>query len=151
MNKNIKKLIKLTQLRLLSKGKMKKIDESGNMTYIDFDLYGEEVLEEFLNLSLSSFNQIPNFTNFSFEDDDVVNTFAEVLVEGAIIHALGSRALLEKGREYNFSDTSLSYTPPNLSDMLDSQYNTLLHFHLEKVKYIKERIFSFWTKGNNVS
>lgn len=63
--------------------------------------------------------------------------FHSILVEGAVINALASQALLERGREWTLNDNGISVTPPTVSELLTSQYAQIYTAHLEKVKQIK--------------
>lgn len=141
--KNLDRLFNLIRLRLQSRGKVKGSDPNGNVVYVDCDIYNKEMLEAFLELSVSNFNQVPSFTNFSLADDSFVDCFAEVLVEGATIYALSSQALIERGREFQIVDNGVRFDPPTVSDMLNTQYCTLLTHHWEKLKTIKARIHEF--------
>lgn len=129
--------------RLRSSGKSKSQDAHGNVIYIDTDIFDPGMLKDFLELSLSEFNQMPNFTNFSFEDTKFVNTFAAILVEGAVLYALSSQALIERGREFAVTNNGTSFDPPSISEMLNTQYSTILHQHLDKLKVIKLSIQKF--------
>jgi hypothetical protein len=140
---NLDWLVSLLKKRLNSSGKAKSIDPNGNVAYIDVDIYGRETLEAFVYLSLSDFNQTPKFTGYSFEDSNLIGIFAEVLIEGATLYALASRALIERGREFQITDNELNLEPPTLSDLLTTQYSTLLNFHWEKLKTIKWQIADF--------
>lgn len=145
---NINKLLKLVKQRLASSGKTKANDQHGNVIYVDCDIFSVDTLVSFLVLSLSNFNQTPYFTNYSFEDDLVVDTFSEVLVEGAVVHALASKALIEKGREFKVEDNGMYFDPPSVSEMLNTQYATLIEHHFKKLKDIKStsQIFDFKKK-----
>lgn len=136
-------LIGLLKQRLHSNGKAKSTDASGNTIYVDIDIFSEETLAAFIQLSLSSFNQVPQFTYFTLEDTNVLRTFAEVLIEGAVIHALASKSLIERGREFTMADNGISFTPPSVSELMNTQYCTLLAHHWEKLKTIKARISEF--------
>lgn len=143
--KNINKLAKLVHSRLFSAGKAKtdRTDGYGNTIYVDANIFSDEMLRDFLTLSLSDFNQTPYFTFFGFDDADFVTTFAEVLVEGAVLQALASRALIERGREFQIKDDGVYLNPPNVSEMLQTQYSTLIGHHFEKLKIIKSEIKNF--------
>ncbi len=141
--KNLERLVSLVQLRLQSKGKAKANDQFGNVVYVDCDIYKKEMLEGFVELSISNFNQVPYFTFFTLADDTFVDCFAEVLVEGATLYALSSQALIERGREFTMIDNGVTFDPPTVSDMLNTQYCTLLQHHWEKLKTIKARITEF--------
>lgn len=146
---NINKLLTLVKSRLNSSGKSKLKDEHDNVVYVDCDIFSVDVLVTFLMISLSEFNQTPYFTNYSFADNLVVDTFADVLVEGAVLAALASQALIERGREFKIEDNGLYFDPPSVAEMLNTQYSTLLNHHSEKLKLIKgtSQIFDF-TKKN---
>lgn len=136
---NINKLLTLLKSRLNSSAKSKSIDSNGNVTYIDSDIFSVDMLTHFLLLSLSDFNQTPYFTFYTFDDTEVVDTFTEVLVTGATLQALASQALIERGREFTIDDgDGISFNPPSLAELLNTQYNTLIFSHHEKLKRIKE-------------
>ena len=130
-------LVNLLQDRLRSSGKAKSIDTNGNTIYVDCDIYTKETLESFIDLSISEFNQTPYFTFYSLEDGKFVETFTEVLVEGATLYALSSQALIERGREFQITDSGLTFDPPNVSELLNTQYSVLLGHHWDKLKVIK--------------
>jgi hypothetical protein len=134
---NIEKLLPLIKARLNSSGKTKATDKDNNVIYIDVDIFSNETLVQFLILSLSDFNQVPRFTHFTYESTEFVERFSEILVEGATLYALSSHALVERGRECQFVSDGITMVPPNVSDILNTQYSTLMSFHWEKLKYIK--------------
>lgn len=140
---NLSKLIKLLRARLRSSGKIKTADINNNEIYLDHDIFSIDVMVSFLELSLSDFNQMPLFTSFTFDDDKFVTQFSSILVEGAVVYALGSQALLERGREFKINDNGVSFDVPNLSEILNTQYSQLLQLHWEKLKHIKFSIKSF--------
>lgn len=137
---NINKLLTLMKSRLNSAGKAKSTDTNGNIVYIDCDIFSVDMLVNFLVLSLSDFNQTPYFTFYTFDDTEFVDTFAEVLVMGATLQALASQALIEKGREFKIDDSGIMFDPPNVSELMQTQYSTLLNYHFEKLKNIKNSI-----------
>jgi hypothetical protein len=141
--KNRSKLIQLIKSRLSSSGKMKSTDGNGNTIYVDCDIFSNDMLNDFLTLSLSGFNQTPYFTFFDYDDADFVTTFAEVLVEGAVLQALASKSLIERGREFQINDGGLTFDPPSLSDLMQTQYATLIGHHFDKLKNIKSDIKTF--------
>lgn len=141
--RNLDWLIGMLKQRLQSSAKAKSADTNGNVIYVDTDIFAKETLEAFVNLSLSDFNQTPYFTSFSFEDSNVIDTFADILVEGAVLYCLSSKALVERGREFTFVDNGIMMDPPAVSDMLNTQFSTLLQYHWEKLKTIKNRITEF--------
>jgi hypothetical protein len=128
---------------LRSNGKAKSIDINNNVIYIDTDIYTDEMLTIFLDMSLSDFNQTPYFSFFTFNDEKFVNVFMNILVEGATLYALSSQALIERGREYTITDNGVNFEPPSLAEFMMTQYRTLLSVHYEKLKNIKNEIHNF--------
>lgn len=132
--------------RLNSTGKAKSQDDAGNVIYIDTDIFQTEMLEAFIELSISQFNQTPFFTSFTIEDTEFVNTFTDLLVEGAVLHALASQSLLERGREFQLTDSGVTFNPPSVSELLNTQWVTVLEHHHSKLKDVKSWIKSFKNK-----
>ena len=135
--KNINRLIYMLKARLNSSGKAKVRDQYGNDVLIDCDIYTVPQLVTFLISALSAFNMIPHFTAFTFEDTEIINIFGEIIVRHALISALASKALIERGREMSISDNGISFTPPSVSDMLSTQYSTEYTQWQDNVKQIK--------------
>lgn len=153
-------LLKYLKARLRSDGKKPKrdsfgafvLDGYGEMVLESCNVFSDEILVTLLCSSLSEFNMIPYFTSFSFADPIIHKTFSHAIVEGALILALASQALVEKGRDFTISDGGISYQPPTLGDFLGSQYNNFLTSYRERLKFIKLSIrpnpTSFGTYSN---
>lgn len=137
---NINKLIFLLRARLNSAGKHETKDEYGNVILEDCDIYTVSQLTAFLITGLTEFNGIPHFTNFTFEDNYFIDMWGTVLVQRAALDALASKALIERGREFDVSDNGVSFKPPGVSDLLSSQWNTELTNWWDKVKLIKQNL-----------
>jgi|SRR5579885_1931739 len=140
---NLIKLLDMVKARLHSKGKRKANNPFGladNVEYVDVDIYSTEMLMTFLQMSLSDFNSTPYFTFYTFEDSKIINQFASLLVEGAVMYALGSQALIERGREFSYTDNGIATVPPSVSELLQTQYSELLQIHYEKLKHVKQHI-----------
>jgi hypothetical protein len=135
--KNINKLLRSLRARLNSKGKAKSTDSYGNVVYVDCDIFSIDMLVTFLATALWDFNQVPFFTFFQFDDDNFVEQFGEILVEGATLYSLASKALIERGREFQITDNGLNFSPPAVSDLMSTQYSTLLTHFWEKLRMIK--------------
>lgn len=141
-------LLKYLKARLRSDGKKPKRDqygafvrdENGEIVYVECNVFSDELLVCFLCQALSEFNMIPFFTTFSFADRIIYTTFSQIIVEAAMVFALASQALVEKGRDFTISDGGVSYQPPALGDFLSSQYNNFLSNYRERVKFIKNSI-----------
>lgn len=138
--KNINKLIKSLRARLNSAGKARSQDAYGNVQYVDCDIFSVDMLTTFLATALWDFNQVPYFTFFQFDETDFVEQFGEILVEGATLQALASKALIERGREFQITDNGLNFNPPSVSELMSTQYNTLLTHYFEKLKMIKNSL-----------
>lgn len=138
--KNINKLLKSLKARLNSAGKAKATDVYGNVTYVDCDIFSVDMLVTFLATALWDFNQVPFFTFFQFDEDNFVEQFGEILVEGATLYALASKALIERGREFQITDNGLNFNPPTVSELMNTQYSTLLTAYTDKLKYIKNSL-----------
>lgn len=138
--KNINKLLKSLKSRLNSSGKSKSTDSYGNVIYVSCDIFSIDMLVSFLATALWDFNQIPYFTFFQYDDDNFVEQFGEVLVEGATLYSLASQALIERGREFNITDQGISFQPPTVSELLNTQYTTLLTNYTDKIRYIKNSL-----------
>lgn len=156
--KNINKLIKSLKMRLRSSGKTKSIDGYGNTIYVDCDIFSVDLLTTALATALVDFNQVPYYTFFSFSENAFVDQFGEIIVEGATLYALAGSALLHKGSEYSISDNGITFNLPTVSEMLSSQYSTLLTAYTDKLKMIKNSlrpapkslgIFSMTSNGNS--
>lgn len=137
---NINKLMKSLRARLNSSGKAKSADGYGNTIYVDCDIFSVDMLTTFIATAVWDFNQVPYFTFFTLDDDGFVEQFGEVLVEGATLYALASQALIERGREFQLTDNGLNFNPPTVSELLETQYSTLLAHYWEKLKYIKNSL-----------
>jgi len=141
-------LLKYLKSRLRSDGKKPRRDEFGafitdgygEMMMEDCPVFDDEILVTFLCQSLSEFNMIPFFTSFRFSDTIIHKTFSYAIVEGALIVALASQALIEKGRDFTISDGGISYQPPALGDFLQSQYQNWMTSYRERLKFIKNSI-----------
>jgi hypothetical protein len=138
--KNINKLIKSLRARLNSAGKARSQDSYGNVQYVDCDIFSVDMLTTFLATALWDFNQVPYFTFFQFDETDFVEQFGEILVEGATLQALASKALIERGREFQITDNGLNFNPPSVSELMSTQYSTLLTHYWEKLKYVKNSL-----------
>jgi hypothetical protein len=135
--KNINKLLKSLKARLNSSGKAKSSDKYGNVVYVDCDIFSVDMLTTFISTAVWDFNQVPFFTFFQLDDDNFVQQFGEILVEGATLYALASKSLIERGREFQVTDNGLSFNPPTVSELMNTQYSALLSHYWEKLKFIK--------------
>ncbi|MFA5758927.1 MAG: hypothetical protein WC942_06190 [Clostridia bacterium] len=134
---NINTLLKSLRSRLKSRGKAVRYDDYGNVIYKDCDVYTVDELVSFLCQALSMFNEIPHFTFFTWEDTPIIEQFHDILVQGGLYLALASQSLIERGREFQVNDNGIGFTPPTISELLNSQYNKELDNWYDKAKLIK--------------
>lgn len=134
---NIDKLMKGVKARLNSGGKTTIKDSFGNKILVDCNIYTDDQIITFLIFSLSYFNGIPHFTSFTFEDTDFCDRWGAWIVQRAVIDALYSKALIERGREFDISDSGTTFKPPSVSELLSSEAGTELSNWTEAVKMIK--------------
>lgn len=135
--RNINKVAKVVKARLNNNGLSKSTDAYGNVVYVNCDVFSADMIITFVANSLSEFNQIPYFTYFTWEDTLIINEFLAILVDGAVLMALASQALIERGREYSLTDNSINFTPPSMAELLETQYSVLITNYFEKIKYVK--------------
>ena len=148
---NINCLLDLLKRRLKNTGVRFVRDQFGSVVY---DGYGEPLTEQcnvftdaelitFLRASLSEFNSIPHFTSFTFADIDFCECsdgrFGHTIATGATLLAMGAQMLIEKGREFVITDNGVSFQPPAVSDILNSQFGTLLSAYREDLRFIKNQ------------
>lgn len=148
---NINCLLDLLKKRLKSTGVRFVRDQFGAVVY---DGYGDPLTEEcnvftddelitFLRASLSEFNSIPHFTSFTFADIDFCECsdgrFGHTIVTGATLLAMGAQMLIEKGREFVITDNGVSFQPPAVSDVINSQFGTLLADYRQTLTFIKNQ------------
>ena len=137
---NINLMLKILRARLKSSGKHKTTDEFGNVIFTDCDIYTTAELVTFLVMALGEFNETPHFTAFTFEDNPIIETFYAILVQGATLMALSSQALIERGREFQITDNGIGFTPPTISELLNTQWQTELANWYERIKLIKHNM-----------
>lgn len=137
---NINNLLKSLRRRLKNNGKARRKDEYGNYVYKDCNIFSIDELVTFLCESLSMFNEIPHFTFFTWEDTPIIEQFHDVLVQGALYLALGAQALIERGREFQVNDNGIGFTPPTISEMLNTQYAKEMDNWYDKAKMIKHNM-----------
>lgn len=137
---NINNLLKSLKRRLKSSGKARRKDAYGNDIYKDCDVFTVDELVAFLCQALSMFNEIPHFTFFSWEDTPIIEQFHDVLVQGGLYLALGAQALIERGREFQIQDNGVGFTPPTISELLNTQYQKEMDSWYQKVDLIKKNM-----------
>jgi hypothetical protein len=133
----IDKLLHILKKRLKNDGVRKVPDGSGGFIDEACSIFSNDELICFLVNSLSEFNQWPHFTQFTFADVQIQDLFTDIIVQGANLLALAAQTLIEKGREFTINDNGVTYQPPQVADILNTQYGTQLGYYKEKLKAIK--------------
>jgi hypothetical protein len=142
----INKLLAQLKARLKNNTQVETIDAYGNTTFVDCPVFTDDELVWFLNCSLSEFNQVPHFTDFTFADpvisgiDGSVGRYSYIIVEGAFILAAAAQMLIEAGREFTITDNGITMSPPQLSATLNNELTAFTTRHSEMLKFIKGSI-----------
>lgn len=139
----LNKLLALLKARLKNNTQVESLDAYGNRQFVNCPIFTDEELTWFLNCSLSEFNQVPHFTDFSFADIVIGGTdgregrYAYIIVEGAFILATAAQMLIEAGREFTITDNGITMNPPQLSSTLNNELSQFTARHTEMLKAIK--------------
>jgi hypothetical protein len=157
--RNINKILKAVKARLRSSGYASGVDQFGNQVYNNCDIFSIDTLVTMIAQGLSYFNSVPTFTFFTFCDTQIIDQFFDVFVEIAVSYAMASQALLERGLEWNLTDNGVSFVPPSLSELLNTESNYWGTAIKERVTAIKLSmkpsplgIGSMWSwSGNSVA
>lgn len=138
--KCINKLLAILRKRLKSSGTVRVPDGNGGFMLKDCPIFSDDELICFLINSLSEFNQMPHFTDFTFAHPQICGIFSDIIIQGAMLLALAAQSLIERGREFTINDNGIQYQPPTVSEILNSQYTTQLSNYMEKLKFIKNNL-----------
>lgn len=130
-------LLKVLKSKLKNDGTRKVPDGSGGFIDSSCSVFTDDELICFLANSLSSFNQYPHTTSFLFSDSQIYDLYIDIITQGAQLVALAAQALIEKGREFSINDNGVTFQPPQVASVLESQYNAQLADYKEKLKMIK--------------
>lgn len=133
-------LLAMLKARLKNDVQKETIDVNGNVTLTDCPIFANDELVWFLRASLSEFNMMPHFTDFTFNMPIVYDRYAYIIIEGAYILAAAAQMLIEAGREFTISDNNISLQPPPLSTVLNNQLSAFISKHVEQLKQIKYSI-----------
>lgn len=115
-------------------GKALAKDSKGNSVMVDCKIYTDEQIETYLDMSLARLNQELRADRVSFDDQEKVVENTDLLVQGAVVIALARQALVERGREMNFTDKGVDFHPPPLADLIMTQWQTELHCYENKLR-----------------
>lgn len=114
-----------------------KTDENGVFHEEKSYVYKDEQILQYLELSLRRLNLLFD-KNFEPYDSGLIK-FTDLLVQGAVINALASKALLEKGREFVIKNDNVLFNPPDVSELLTKQWINEQVDYDAKVRYLHKR------------
>ena len=101
-----------------------KINSTALRTNDKNQIISDDDLKNFLTLSLCELNQSADI-HVSFENE-AISEFSDILIEGAMLHLLARQAI-EQARPN-----------PNAANLIQGQWETLLHRHDEKLMMLKD-------------
>jgi len=94
-------------------------------------------LSAFLDAALSEFNGTPTFTNFTWKSIDL-RRFRFIIVEGAVLLALGAQVLIEAGREFTITENGINFNPAQVSAALQNQFTARFTQYKNDLLFIKD-------------
>jgi len=118
-----KELINLVMARLGDSGCCKKI-------------FSENEVASFMKLALLEVSALFSH-NYSFENLNEYAGIEGLVIDYAVIVALASKALIEKGREFAVVDNGVAFACPEISNLIMEQYRTEYAHFMEKIRIIK--------------
>lgn len=136
----VNKLLKVLKRRLKSSGTRKVPDGAGGYMEVECPVFSDDELICFLINGLSEFNQTPHVSNFTFAHQQIQDIYLDIVVQGAALVGMSAQALIERGREFTMTDSGVSFSPPAISEILNTQYSAQLSDYRAKLIAIKTSI-----------
>ena len=135
----MEKLKKALKMRLQSSGKVSGAakDVDGNKVHLGVDIFSDEILEVALETSMSMLSQFDVTSYIDGYDFKLLRKYQELLVQGATIQLLAGQSLLERGREFTLTDSGIKFTPPSVSEILNTQWCFEYQMYMEKIRLLK--------------
>jgi len=88
----------------------------------------------FIDIAIAEMRSLFSY-DFTIENINNPNiTIKGLVIDYAVIVALASKALIEKGREFTLSDNGITASSPEVSKMIMEQYATEYSHFMEKVR-----------------
>lgn len=159
------KMLVALEARLNNIGETMHKDKSGNDVFVECKIIEEKTLNVFLESSLSMLNMLLGFKNPIIMEENRAERYKDLIVQGALLNALSSHALLERGREFQAVDGDVSFEsvsicnntisnarssgiqlgaqgqPRSISDLLMQQWELEKHWYMEKLSIIKKQAY----------
>lgn len=125
----------LVRARLADDGYKKEKDGYGSEVYVGVNVYTEEQISNYLEGSLRRFNLL---FDRSFElDDDETHQFTDLIVQGAVITGLASKALIESGRCFSYIDNGIEFKgSPEVTHTMMRQWEIENNDYWRKVEFL---------------
>lgn len=133
----MEELVKALKLRLQSTGKSLQKDMDGKDVYLDADIFSDEQFETALRTAISMLNQFGVTVYIEESDEKSLTKYRDLIVQGATIQLLAGQALLERGREFSWSDSGILFDPPSVSEILNTQWQFEYQMYIEKIRLMK--------------
>lgn len=130
---NISYYVELVRARLYDENIRAK-DQYDNEVEVPLYRYTEVQIISYLEGSVRRFNLLFN-KKLDLVDDEIYK-FTDLIVHGAVITALASKALSECGREFSMQDDKMIFTPPAISSLLMHQWEVESADYDRKVKFL---------------
>lgn len=96
------------------------------------NIYSDEEIDSFINCANSEVYALTS-QKLSESKEEFPKCLA-LVVDFAVIVALASKALIEKGREFVISDNGIGSSSPNVSEILNDQYKFEYQMFMEKIR-----------------
>lgn len=104
--------------RLNDTGKIATKDIGGNVVYVESQIFTNDTLLGYIKIAEMQLKF--HCIGLSKEATEAY------LYQGALVAALAAKALQERGREYTIDTGGIHMTPPNVSEILMTQYHAEL-------------------------
>lgn len=100
-------------------------------------VFPQDEVDVLLDSSMATLNgYLPSTKQLRWQDKDI-ERFSDVLVQGAVVTALASKALVECGREFVIKDDGAQYSPPQISNLLMTQWVTESRYYVDRLNIIR--------------
>ncbi len=144
---NISYYVELVRIRLYDGIDYIK-DQTGNKVELPYR-YTEGQIISYLEGSVRRFNLL--FDKKLDLVDDEIYKFTDLIVQGAVITALASKALSECSREFSTQDGGIIFTPPAVSSLLMRQWEVESADYDQKIKFLLSKYNFSDSTASNVS
>lgn len=132
-------LVQFVKFRTANSSKIIKDNESQ-----EANIFADDEILAALELSLRAFNMRPVITYFKWDDEEIIDMIADLLVTYASYMLLSRQSLLERGREFQMNDSGINFIPPPVSDMTFAVANEMWVNWEHQVRILKESDSFYW-------